>query len=66
MNLLNAVDLMLNLLTQATRVGAVITRARAQGRDGLTDAEVDELTAENTKARDDLQSAIDRARAEGR
>jgi len=66
MNLANALDLVLNLLGQATRVGAMISRARSEGRDSLTDAEVNELAAENTQAREDLQAAIDDARAAGR
>ena len=61
-----AIDLVLNLLAQASRVGVLITRARAEGRDSLSEAEVDELAAENSQARDQLQEAIDRARAEGR
>lgn len=66
MNVASALDLILNLLNQAARVGAMIQRARQEGRDSLTDAEVDELAAENTQAREGVQAAIDQARAEGR
>lgn len=66
MKIVNAIDLVLNLLAQAARVGSMITRARTEGRDSLSDTEVEELASENDKARSELQAAIDQARSEGR
>lgn len=66
MNIANAIDLVLQLLAQAARVGGMITRARAEGRDSLNSAEVAALAAENNLARQRLQDAIEAARAEGR
>ena len=66
MNIVNAIDLVLNLLAQAARVGSMITRARSEGRDSLTDAEVDELATENDQAREELELAIEEARVDGR
>lgn len=59
MNVGSALTLMINLLTQAARVGAMISRAQAEGRDSLTDQEVDELAAENDRAREELQDVLD-------
>ena len=61
-----AVDLLLALLLQVQRVSAMIKKAREEGRDGLSDDEVDELAAADDEARAEFRAAIDRARAEGR
>lgn len=66
MNLAIALDLVLQLLAQAARVGSMITSARAEGRDSLSEAEVNELAAENNQAREDLEDAIKQAQAKGR
>ena len=66
MNIAVALDLVLRLLAQAGRVGAMITLARTEGRDSLSEEEVNELAAENTQARQDLEDAIKQAQAEGR
>lgn len=61
-----AVDLLISLLSQAAKVGGMIARARAAGRESLNESEIDELLADDHQARNDLQAAIERARAEGR
>lgn len=66
MNIAIAIDLVLKLLAQAARVGSMITSARAEGRDSLTEQEVNELAVENDQARRDLEDAIKQAEAEGR
>jgi hypothetical protein len=66
MNIAIAIDLVLKLLAQAARVGSMITSARAEGRDSLSEKEVNELAAENDQARQDLEDAINKAQAEGR
>ena len=66
MNIAAAINLVLTLLAQAARVGAMITTARAEGRDSLSEQEVNELAIENDQARDALNEAINVAEAEGR
>ena len=66
MNIATAIDLVLSLLSQAARVGSMISSARAEGRDSLSEEEVNELAAENDQARQELEDAINKARAEGR
>lgn len=66
MNIAAAINLVLTLLAQAARVGSMITTARAEGRDSLSEEEVNELAAENSQARQALEDAINQAQAEGR
>jgi len=61
-----ALDLLLNLTLQVGRITVMIRAAKAEGRDTLSEAELDELLAEDDQARQNLQDAIERARAEGR
>jgi len=57
MNVLTAIQLLTQLLTQAQGIGALITKAQSEGRD-LTESELDGLLAADTVARDALASAI--------
>ena len=54
-----AVALLIALLQEANRLGAAINAARADGRDDLTDAEVDEFAGRDDAARARLQAKID-------
>lgn len=57
-----AVTLLLGLLDRAAAVGALITKARAEGRDVTAD-ELAAAAAEDDTARAKLQAEIDRQRA---
>lgn len=59
MNVLTAIDGLLVLIGQVSKVSAMIAQARAEGRDELTQAEVDMLSAESGAALDGLRAAID-------
>lgn len=59
------IGLLLQLIEQAARVGAVVRQAQSEGRD-VTSAELANLVQENDGARAMLVDAIERARAEGR
>lgn len=54
-----AVALLIALLQEANKLGAAISAARADGRDDLTDAEVDEFAGRDDAARARLQAKID-------
>lgn len=54
-----AVALLIALLQEANKLGAAINAARADGRDDLTDAEVDEFAGRDDAARARLQAKID-------
>jgi hypothetical protein len=54
--------LMIQMLNRAAEFGALITRARAEGRD-ITAAELDALAANDDLMRDQLQQAINEAKA---
>lgn len=60
------VDLLLTLLitalNRASEIGMLIDRARREGRD-VSEAELDALFAQDDAARDELQAAIDAAKA---
>jgi hypothetical protein len=55
------VDLLLGLLDRANAIGALISKAKAEGRD-VTDAELDALVAQDDAARAALVAAIAKAR----
>jgi len=57
-----ALQLLLGLLDRATAIGALLSRAQAQGRD-ITHAELDVLSAEDDAAKAALDAAIKAARA---
>jgi hypothetical protein len=57
-----AIELILGLLDRASAIGALISRAQAEGRD-VTDAELDSLAAGDDAAKIALASAIAKARA---
>jgi hypothetical protein len=59
------VSLLIASLTRANELGALITNARAQGRDVST-AELDAWRAKDDAMRATFQADIDRAKAEGR
>ena len=59
-----AITLMLAFLDRAAAYGALISKARAEGRD-VTDAELDELAREDDAARADLVAAIAKRKAGG-
>lgn len=58
-----AINLVLALLARAQSVSARLAAARLEGREDLTDEEVDEIAAETSDARQELDEAIQRARA---
>lgn len=60
-----AVDLVFGLLDRATKVTALIQQSKTTGVD-ITAAQLDALVADDDVARAKLQSAIDKARKEGR
>lgn len=62
MNAALAIQLLLQLLSQAQSLGTVIKRAREEGRD-VTDEELDELAALDDSVRDALRAEIARQRA---
>ena len=66
MTVTQAIDLLLALITQMQRVSNMISTARAEGRDSLTAAELDEIAGANDEARAKLDAAIGQAEAEGR
>lgn len=60
-----AITLLLGLIDRAAAWGAVIAKAQAEGRK-LTDEEVDAFVTADDNAKAALESAIAKARAEGR
>ena len=64
MTLAAAVDLLITLITQAQRVSQIIARARSEGRDTLSDDDIQELEIANDQARADLEAAIETARSD--
>lgn len=60
MNTQLAVQLLLIALQNTAAIGALIDKARAEGRD-ITDVEINDLTAADGAARKALQDAIDAA-----
>jgi hypothetical protein len=65
MDPLSLITLLLGLLDRASALGAMIARARTEGRD-VTSAELDALAAADAAARDELVAAIAAAKAAGR
>ena len=65
MNTLAAVDLVLALLTRVQAISSIIAQAQAEKRD-ITQAELDQIVADDDKARVDLVAAIEKAKSEGR
>lgn len=61
MGIAEAIDLVMTLVSRAGTVSSLIKKARAEGRDTLSDDEVNQLVAENDAARAELQAAIDKA-----
>lgn len=57
-------NLLLGLLDRAAQIQALLVKTRAEGRDP-TDAELDELFADDAAARTALQAEIDRQRSGG-
>lgn len=66
MKITAALELLLQLSQGAARLTALISQARAEGRDELTADELHAVTTENDKATADLVAAIAKAKAEGR
>ena len=56
-----AITLLLGLLDRAAQIGALISSAKAQGRD-VTEAELNALAADDDVARKALEEAIKKAR----
>jgi len=57
-----ALTLLISALNHASEIGALIQKARDEGRD-VTDAELDGLRAKDDQAKADLTVAIAKARA---
>ena len=64
-NLNAAVTLLLNLTVAAGKVSALITAARANGRESLTDEEMASLRAIDDAARVELVAAIEASKSTG-
>lgn len=64
MNIEIAMQLILALLNRMAQIGAMIAKARAEGRD-ISDAELDGLRAADDTAKLKLQQHIDAARSAG-
>lgn len=60
-----AINLLLGLLDRAAQISSVIQTAQSQGRD-VTEAELDQLVAQDDAARAKLDQAIAAARAAGK
>lgn len=54
-----ALQLLTALLTQANSLAASVRQARSEGREDLTEAEVDAFVAKDDASRAKLQSQID-------
>jgi hypothetical protein len=54
--------LMIQMMSRAAEFGALITKARSEGRD-VTEAELDALAANDDLMRAELQKAINEAKA---
>jgi hypothetical protein len=65
MDVITGLTLLTQLLGQANALGDLIQRAQAEGRD-ITPAELDSLALADDTARDLLETAIQRAKAEDR
>lgn len=65
MNVSAAIELLLQLLASAGKLGEVISKARAENRD-ITDAELLTAVGDNDAARTALAAALDKAKSEGR
>jgi len=61
-----ALELAVQLLTQLNQISALITKAQGEGRDTLTDDELENIITVDDGARGALQVAIEKARTEGR
>ena len=61
-NALVLTNLLLGLIDRQASIAAVLRRARDEGRD-VSQAELDEVFASDAAARDQLQAAIDAAKA---
>lgn len=63
MNTAMALDLMLALLIQAQKIGAIVTAAQAQGRTDLTPQQWADVLADADAARSRLANAIEAAKS---
>lgn len=61
-----ALELLLQLTTAGAKLSALITQARAEGREELTQAELQTLVTENDAATAALAAEIAKAKGEGR
>ena len=61
-----ALDLLLALLARTSEISALITKARAEGRDRLTPEEFKQITGADDASRATLVQAIADAKREGR
>jgi hypothetical protein len=59
-----ATNLLLGLLDRAAAIGSLLALAQTEGRD-ITAAELDAVFAADAAAREQLQTAIDAAKAQG-
>ena len=59
-----AITLLLGLIDRAAAYGALISKAKAEGRD-VSEAELDALASEDDQARKELEAAIAKRRAGG-
>ena len=59
-----AITLLLGLLDRAAAYGALISQAKAEGRE-VSEAELDALASEDDQARKDLKAAIAKRKAGG-
>ena len=66
MTITAALELALQLMQGAAQLAAIIQKARAEGREDLTAAELANLVTVNDAAAADLAAAIAKAQREGR
>lgn len=61
-----AITLLLSLMSHASEISSLITKARAEGRDKFSDEEWTQIVAAANASEEALASAVERAKAEGR
>jgi len=66
MNVAAALELLVQLAQAAAQLSAVIGRAHAEGRDDISEEDIDAVVGADTAARARLVAAIEKAKSEGR
>ncbi len=61
MNVAIALSLLIQLSQQIQQISALIAKAKAEGRDEITEADIDAIVGDDDAARAELKAAIDKA-----